>query len=113
MVFSCVVPFRRKKKKIPDLSLPPCIGRKIGCMIQLKPAPSKEQERSRATEWEREKGGGGGGGREKGGGKGEGGGRGRGGGRRGGALFSLIIFIRSREYLRCRDRDVTLTTEYS
>jgi hypothetical protein len=24
MVFSCVVPFRRKKKKIPDLSLPPC-----------------------------------------------------------------------------------------
>ncbi len=26
MVFSCVVPFRRKKKKIPDLSLPPCIG---------------------------------------------------------------------------------------
>ncbi len=24
MVFSCVVPFRRKKKKNPDLSLPPC-----------------------------------------------------------------------------------------
>jgi hypothetical protein len=47
-------------------------------MIQLKPAPSKEQERNRATEWER----------EKGGGEGEG----------GGALFSLIIFIRSREY---------------
>ncbi len=74
-------------------------------MIQLKPAPSKEQERNRATvEGEREKGGGGGG-REKGGG----GGREKG----GRALFSLIIFIRSREYLRCRDRDVTLTTEYS
>jgi hypothetical protein len=27
MVFSWVVPFRRKKKKIPDLSLPPCIYR--------------------------------------------------------------------------------------
>jgi hypothetical protein len=25
MIFSCVVPFERKKKKIPDLSLPPCI----------------------------------------------------------------------------------------
>jgi hypothetical protein len=24
MVFGCVVPFKRKKKKIPDLSLPPC-----------------------------------------------------------------------------------------
>jgi hypothetical protein len=27
MIFSCVVPFKRKKKKIPDLSLPPCINR--------------------------------------------------------------------------------------
>jgi hypothetical protein len=26
MIFSCVVPFKRKKKKIPDLSLPPCIS---------------------------------------------------------------------------------------
>jgi hypothetical protein len=26
MIFSCVVPFKRKKKKIPDLSLPPCIA---------------------------------------------------------------------------------------
>jgi hypothetical protein len=25
MIFSCVVPFKRKNKKIPDLSLPPCI----------------------------------------------------------------------------------------
>ncbi len=25
MIFSCVVPFKRKKKKIPNLSLPPCI----------------------------------------------------------------------------------------
>jgi hypothetical protein len=24
MIFSCVVSFKRKKKKIPDLSLPPC-----------------------------------------------------------------------------------------
>jgi hypothetical protein len=24
MIFSCVVPFKRKRKKIPDLSLPPC-----------------------------------------------------------------------------------------
>ncbi len=24
MIFSCVVPFKRKKTKIPDLSLPPC-----------------------------------------------------------------------------------------
>jgi hypothetical protein len=24
MIFSCVVPFKRRKKKIPDLSLPPC-----------------------------------------------------------------------------------------
>ncbi len=24
MIFSCVVPFKSKKKKIPDLSLPPC-----------------------------------------------------------------------------------------
>jgi hypothetical protein len=24
LIFSCVVPFKRKKKKIPDLSLPPC-----------------------------------------------------------------------------------------
>jgi hypothetical protein len=27
MILSCVVPFERKKKKIPDLSLPPCIAR--------------------------------------------------------------------------------------
>ncbi len=25
MIFSCVVPFKRKKKKIQDLSLPPCM----------------------------------------------------------------------------------------
>jgi hypothetical protein len=25
MIFSCVVPFESKEKKIPDLSLPPCI----------------------------------------------------------------------------------------
>jgi hypothetical protein len=25
MIFSCVVAFKRKKKKIPDLSLPPCV----------------------------------------------------------------------------------------
>ncbi len=25
LIFSCVVSFKRKKKKIPDLSLPPCI----------------------------------------------------------------------------------------
>jgi hypothetical protein len=25
MIFSFAVPFKRKKKKIPDLSLPPCI----------------------------------------------------------------------------------------
>jgi hypothetical protein len=25
MIFSCIVPFESKEKKIPDLSLPPCI----------------------------------------------------------------------------------------
>jgi hypothetical protein len=28
MIFSCVVPFKRKKKKNPDLSLPPCTLKK-------------------------------------------------------------------------------------
>ncbi len=26
LTFSCAVPFKRKKKKIPDLSLPPCMS---------------------------------------------------------------------------------------
>jgi hypothetical protein len=25
LIFSCFIPFKRKQKKIPDLSLPPCI----------------------------------------------------------------------------------------
>jgi hypothetical protein len=28
LTFSCAVPFKRKKKKIPDLSLPPCMSLK-------------------------------------------------------------------------------------
>jgi hypothetical protein len=26
LIFSCAVPFKRKKKKLPDLSLPPCMS---------------------------------------------------------------------------------------
>jgi hypothetical protein len=32
MIFSCVVPFKRRKKKIPDLSLPSCILESRGPM---------------------------------------------------------------------------------
>jgi hypothetical protein len=36
MIFSCVVPFKRKKKKIPDLSLPPCIAiRVVGDLLAI------------------------------------------------------------------------------
>jgi hypothetical protein len=36
MIFSGVVPFKRKKKKIPDLSLPPCIAiRVVGAVLAI------------------------------------------------------------------------------
>jgi hypothetical protein len=33
MIFSCAVSFESKKKKIPDLSLPPCMRTTVGLIM--------------------------------------------------------------------------------
>jgi hypothetical protein len=58
MIFSCVVSLKRKKKKIPDLSLPPCISlhkSRKSVVYRAKTIDEQEKALRRRQQEEREK----------------------------------------------------------